>query len=134
MFAEEYLNADTPEKRKQEFLESCGCINISYYIVYEDKKAVGIAKVINEPYSYEIASLYILEEYRNKGYGKQVITYLKIELDKKRMLLWVLEGNKKARSFYENNGFKNTGKTRMIYRGNSYVQLQYELLPEVLGQ
>lgn len=76
-------------------------------------------------------SFYILKQYRNKGYGRQVIAHLKKEFDKKRMQLWVLEDNVKARSFYENNGFKNTGKTRMIYRGKPFRQLQYELLPEV---
>lgn len=129
VFAEEYLNADTPEKRKQEFLESSGCKDISYYIVYEDEKAIGIAKVIGESDEYEIASFYILEQYCNKGYGKQVIAHLKKELDKKRMHLWVLEDNKKARRFYEKSGFINTGNIRMICRENPYVQLQYELLP-----
>lgn len=43
----------------------------------------------------------------------------------------VLEDNTKARRFYENNGFNNTGNTRVIYRGDSYVQFQYVLLPRV---
>lgn len=131
MFPEDFLNEDTPEKRKQEFIASCGCEDVFYYIMYEDDKAVGIVKVLDATDAYEIASLYILEQYRNKGYGKQVIAYLRKEFDKKRIQLWVLEDNTKARQFYENNGFKNTGNARMIYRGDSYVQLQYELVPEV---
>lgn len=99
VFTKEYLNEDTAEKRKQEFLESCTCEDVSYYI--------------------------ILEKYRNKGYGRQVICHLKKDI--KRMQLWVLKDNIEARNFYENNGFKNTGKTRMIYRGANYVQLQYEI-------
>lgn len=131
VFPKGFLDEDTPEKRKQEFLESCGCKEAFYYIVYEDDKAVGLVKVVDEPDTYEIASFYFLEQYRNKGYGKQVIAYLRKELVKKRMQLWVLEENIKARRFYENNGFKNTGNTRMISRGNDYMQNQYELLPEV---
>lgn len=51
------------------------------------------------------------------------------------MQLWVLEDNKKARRFYENNGFKSTGNTKVICRGNSYVQMQYELnLPELIKE
>lgn len=131
VFPEDFLNEDTSERRAQEFLEACGCKNISYYIVYEEDKTVGIVKVRNESNVYELESFYILKQYRNKGYGRQVIAHLKKEFDKKRMQLWVLEDNAKARSFYENNGFKNTGKTRMIYRGKPFRQLQYELLPEV---
>lgn len=131
VFRKGFLDEDTAEKRKQEFLESCGCKDIFYYIVYEDETTVGIVKIIDESDAYEIASFYILEQYRNKGYGKQVIAYLKKELDKKRMQLWVLEDNTKARRFYENNGFYNTENTRMIYRGDSYVQFQYVLLPEI---
>lgn len=131
VFPKGFLDEDAPEKRKQEFIDSCGCENVFYYIMYEANIAVGIVKVVDEPVTYEIASFYILEQYRNKGYGKQVISYLEKELDKKRIRLWVLEGNTKARRFYENNGFVNTGNTRMIYRGDSYVQLQYVLLPEV---
>lgn len=125
VFTKEYLNEDTAEKRKQEFLESCTCEDVSYYIIYEDVKAVGIAKVIADENICELASFYILEKYRNKGYGRQVICYLKKDI--KRMQLWVLKDNIEARNFYENNGFKNTGKTRMIYRGANYVQFQYEI-------
>lgn len=126
VFPQGFLDEDTPEKRKQEFIDSCGCENVFYYIMCEDNKVVGIVKVVDEPDAYEIASFYILEQYCNKGYGKQVITYLEKELDKKRIQLWVLECNTKARRFYENNGFVNTENTRMICRGDSFVQLQYE--------
>lgn len=131
VFSKEFFDEDTPEKRKQGFIDSCGCEDVFYYILYEDDKVVGIVKVVDAPDAYEIASFYILEQYCNKGYGKQATAYLKKELEKKRMQLWVLEDNTKARRFYENNGFKNTGDARMICRGDSYVQLQYELLPEV---
>ena len=62
---------------------------------------------------------------------KQAITYIRKAFDMAKIQLWVLEANVNARRFYENNGFKNTGKIRSIYRGNNYRQLQYELLPEV---
>lgn len=39
--------------------------------------------------------------------------------------------DQKARHFYENNGFQNTGKIRSIYRGKYVTQLQYELLPKI---
>ena len=78
----------------------------------------------------ELSSFYILQEYRNKGYGKKVITYLKQLFDRAKIQLWVLEDNKIARQFYEKNGFKETGKIRSIYRGKCYIQLQYEYAAE----
>lgn len=128
VFPESFLREDTAEKRKQEFLETLGNKDIFYYIVYEDTTPIGIVKVIEEPDAYEIASLYILEKYRNKGYGKQVIAYLQKELNPKRIRLWVLEENTKARRFYENNAFEFSGNTRLIHRGQAFTQLQYELL------
>lgn len=128
VFTDSFLRDDTAEKRKQEFLESFGKAGVFYYVVYETAVPVGIIKVIEEPDAYEIASFYLLEKYRNKGYGKQTIVYLKTELSPKRIRLWVIEDNKKAIRFYEDNGFEFFGNTRLINRGQSYTQLQYESL------
>lgn len=128
VFPESFLREDTTEKRKQEFLSSFDNRDIFYYLVYEDTTPIGIIKVIEELDAYEIASFYILEKYRNKGYGKQAVIFLKRELNKKRMRLWVLKENTKAIRFYENNCFKFCGNTRVINRGQSYIQLQYEFL------
>lgn len=129
VFPEEYLNADTPDKREQEFIEAYKNKNAAYYLMYEDKKAIGILKVIDiTPKDCEISSFYILDHYRNKGYGKQAVAYLKAVFGTGRIQLWVLEDNLKARQFYENNGFRNTGKKRIISRGSGYTQLLYEFL------
>lgn len=127
VFPKSFLMEDTAEKRKQEFLETLGKEDVFYYIVYEDNTPIGIVKVIEEPDAYEIASLYILEKYRNKGYGKQVIAYLQKELSPKRIRLWVLEENTEARRFYENNSFEFFGNTRLIHRGQAFIQLEYYL-------
>lgn len=130
VFPAEYLSEDTPAQRTREFQESCSDEKINYYLVYEGEKAVGIVKIISDKIDYEISSFYILQEYRNKGYGKKVIAYLKQLFDRAKIQLWVLEDNKKARQFYEKNGFRDTGKTRSIYRGKRYTQLQYEYAAE----
>ncbi len=126
MFPIEYLEEDTPQTRTNEFLEACNNNGINYYIIFEDEIAVGIVKVIFEVNKVcEISSLYILEEYRNRGYGRQVIAYMSDVLCQQYICLWVLEDNVKARRFYENNGFVLTGKIREIKRGKSCRQLQY---------
>ena len=129
IFPEDFLREDTVEKRKQEFIESFSNKDIFYYVIYEEVIPVGIVKiVVEEADAYEIASFYMLEKYRNKGYGKQTIEYLKKELLPKRIRLWVLKDNAKAIKFYETNGFAFSGKTRLIDRVLSYVQLQYECI------
>lgn len=126
MFSIEYLEEDTPKMRTNEFLEACNDNGIHYYMLYEDKIAVGIVKVIFKVNKVcEISSFYILDEYRNKGYGRQVIAYISDVLCQQCIYLWVLEDNVKARRFYENNGFVFTGKIREISRGKSYRQFQY---------
>lgn len=131
VFKESFLREDTIEKRKEEFLESLSDKNTFYYVVYEDITPVGIIKVIEEFEAYEIASFYMLEKYRNKGYGKQAMVYLKRELSEKRIRLWVLEANTKAIRFYEKNCFIFSGNTRVINRGQSYKQLQYEFVQNI---
>lgn len=125
VFPEEYRKTDTPKKREQEFLSSYRDQNIEYYLIREEKEAVGIIKINNNSENCEIESFYILEEYRNKGYGGQAVAYLKKLYDKAKMQLWVLEHNREARRFYEKNGFKETGMIRHINRGNDYIQFQY---------
>lgn len=129
VFPKEYLYTDTQSKRTQEFLESYDNKDIHYFLLYSGETAMGMVKVnLCGVESCEISSFYILDEYRNKGQGKQVVLYLRKVFDNLKMQLWVLENNRKARCFYENSGFKNTGRTRRINRGNFYTQLLYELV------
>lgn len=126
IFPVDHLEADTPDVRACEFREACKDERILYFLLYENKTAAGIVKVESELNERcEILSIYILDEYRNKGYGKQFITYLKDTLEYKKIYLWVLEENIKARHFYESNGFCLTGKTRKVDRGKNFNQLQY---------
>ena len=56
----------------------------------------------------EIVSIYFLPEYIGKGYGSLLLKRCVEELQQRgfdKMLLWVLEDNCRARSFYEKNGF-----------------------------
>lgn len=126
IFPTKYLESDNPQIRTTEFLSDCNDKRIHYYLLYEDKTAVGMFKVmVNANSTCEILSFYILAECRNKGYGKQVITYLGDVLFYIDIYLWVLADNIKARHFYEKNGFVLTGKTREINRGKNFIQFQY---------
>lgn len=125
VFPEEYICAVTPAVSTQEFLDSCNNIDAFCFLIYEAGLAVGVIKVIKQPDGYEILSLYILEEYRSSGIGRQTILHLNELFVGATMRLWVLEDNKRARNFYENNGFRSTGNTRIIERGKPYRQMEY---------
>jgi len=100
MFPQEYLETDTKEKRTEEFLQSCNSDNINYYLIYTEEIAVGIVKLELDSLHCEISSIYILEEYRNKGYGKEIIAFIKDLYADRKVYLWVLKENSKARAFY----------------------------------
>lgn len=60
----------------------------------------------------EIVSLYLLPEYMGKGFGAPLLDAAVRELERKGfrdVLLWVLEENRRARRFYEKNGFHPEG-------------------------
>ena len=127
IFPKEYLEADTIDKRKEEFKASLAYDNIAYYLVFEDDNAAGIVKILTENSVCEVAAVYFLEEYRNKGYGTETLTYIKNIYQDHRIVLWVLKENLKARQFYEKNRFAATGESRTIHRGDEYVQVKYEM-------
>lgn len=127
LFPKQYLEMDTVEKRKEEFLNSVTNDNIQYYLVFENEIAVGIVKILTGNGICEIASLYFLTEYRNKGYGTETLNYLKKIYHDCIIILWVLQENVGAREFYEKNHFVETGETRMIHRGDEYMQIKYKM-------
>lgn len=127
IFSKEYLETDTINKRKEEFMDSLDNNNIQYYLVTENDNAIGIVKLVTKDNICEISSIYFLKKYRNKGYGTETINYLKKKYHNYRIVLWVLKNNLNARRFYKKNQFVETGETRVIYRGKEYEQIKYEM-------
>lgn len=77
----------------------------------------------------EIISIYVLPQYFHKGYGSRLISavsdYL-FESGWKDIYLWVLEGNKQARAFYERNHFVFNGDTTSIeIGGKALTEIRY---------
>lgn len=87
--------------------------NRNNLVLIEDGMLIGTAgfgKSRWEQYSDygEIVSIYFLPEYIGKGYGRLLLNRCIEELKQcgfHKVLLWVLEENRRARDFYENNGF-----------------------------
>lgn len=75
----------------------------------------------------EIISLYLLPSYYRKGIGTKLLKAAIKELTDigyRQLYLWVLEDNRSARSFYEQNGFIFSGDRQADQIGGKTV---YEL-------
>lgn len=89
-------------------------------VLEEDGALIGTACVSpsrwpEHPKFGEIVSLYLLPEYMGRGCGRTLLEAAVQELEGRGfrdILLWVLEENRRARRFYEKNGFR-FGGTRM---------------------
>ncbi len=78
------------------------------YLLYSDDTIIGMCNVNRQEDKFYIFGLGILPEYRNQGYGKQMISLLLEELiliKNKRILLEVSSDNQSAFALYKNSGF-----------------------------
>ncbi|QVK20727.1 GNAT family N-acetyltransferase [Mycoplasmatota bacterium] len=69
---------------------------------------------LNEDYG-EIPGMYILKKYHGLGYGRELLTNAVTKLKEqgfKKIVLWVLDSNNNAISFYEKFGFVFEGKSK----------------------
>lgn len=68
----------------------------------------------------EIYAFYLLEEYWGRGLGRALMTRALQELDKEgseAVIVWALEGNRRAQEFYLRIGFVPDGATQVEDRG-----------------
>ena len=112
-------------RRYAEFLRSIEYERCVYLLLEENSRAAGIVKLFSDGSKIEIASIYILEEFRGRGFGRKALEYIFSEYKGFRIVLWVLEVNLNARAFYEKCGFELTDKVRQIDRGGEFKQLMY---------
>ena len=83
-------------------------------VCIDDDKLVGTSSFGKSRFSQfedwgEIISIYFLPNYMGKGYGKKLLESVLSELKKsgyKKVFLWVLEENVRARCFYERFGLR----------------------------
>jgi len=132
---DEYLNgmlADNKrqqlEKNKKALTEPGDC---EYYCAIYERKMIGIL-VINKNHIENFWAIYLIEEFWGKGYGKEILDFAINELKcagHKKICLWVFEDNKRARRFYEKNGFNYEGINKVVYKygGVPLTELQYVL-------
>lgn len=77
----------------------------------------------------ELLALYVAPEHWSTGAGRTLLAAAseKLAADGHRSLaLWVLEGNSRARRFYERHGLRPTGHRRTVTLGAPVPEVRYE--------
>lgn len=83
----------------------------------------------------EVKRMRVYKQFQGKGYGKQILSELEkraLKMGYKKLYLTAATAQIGARHFYENYGFKNTGKiiknlpTQSTYKENSICELIFE--------
>lgn len=108
------------ERAFEEYMGENACSGI-YILEYEGSPAgYGLtARTFSQEaggYVYWLEELYILEEYRSKGLGKEFFTYMEKHRnqDTRRFRLEAERDNKRAMALYERLGYKPFGYVQMI--------------------
>jgi ribosomal protein S18 acetylase RimI-like enzyme len=77
----------------------------------------------------EVISLYLLPAYFGRGFGRALLGHCIRALEKegfRKVYLWVLEENRRARAFYEQAGFRPDGaKIPVNIGGKELTELRY---------
>lgn len=130
IIAQEYLDS-IPSGQWCGTLDNPGRYNL---VMLDGDKIIGTSSYCKSRFEEykdwgEIISIYFLPVYMDKGYGKglleQAIEELKA-MGYKKIFLWVLEDNHRARHFYEKCGFKNSGEyMHNVIGGKQLRELQY---------
>jgi GNAT superfamily N-acetyltransferase len=103
-------------------------------IMYDDDKPIGIltyGKSKDESLDdsfVEIWRIYLLLSCWGKNIGAELMNWAVTELHQKgykKIILWVIEDNARARKFYEKMGFTHDGATRIINVGKELKDLRY---------
>lgn len=103
---------------------------IDNMIVYDDGILKGVINRMFASNSIELCEFYIEPFFKGMGIGKELIQYVISEAQSanvKRIFLWVIKDNLPARRFYETNGFKESGETRLI-EGTNKIDMCYEMV------
>ena len=114
-------------------------LNCEYYLLYHGDNLVGYIKInespdqsdINENDSLELERIYVIEEYKGKGFGRSLIEFATnkaVEKNKEYVWLGVWDKNYNAISFYEKMGFIIDGTHIFILGENvqsDYIMKKY---------
>ena len=118
------LSRDT-NKGKYCLLSLLGVYHSDYYILEDNHALIGCVLIrrkisLKYPNSSWIYDVFILPDYRGKGYGKALMRLAIVKCSKKKILIYVRDDNTSAINLYIRAGF------REIAMDNGHKLLQYD--------
>lgn len=133
---EEILANITPERRQKFFEKALTEGWEEDALIFKDNEAVGLICIgkcrdedKNDEYG-EVWGIYLSPDHWHEGIGLELMTWGLKELKKrnyKKVTLWVIEENLRARRFYEAVGFKHDGAAKEISIGKTLNECRYEM-------
>lgn len=136
---QDYLDGLTPEKWSEKYDYGRMGLRIPSSLVAVDNAKIcglattGLCRDYDLPNFGELMAIYVDPDYVNAGIGQLLITAAR---DRLRGLglagaaLWVLQGNVRARRFYERDGWQPDGAHRTtIYGGRAADEVRYRRTP-----
>jgi len=130
----EYLNNMSVEQMADNNRKSLSEPGIyTFYCVEFDDKMIGRLVLCesrdeDKPAAGEIAAMYLIDKYWDKGYGREMMEYSIAEMKRRghnEVYLWVLEENARARQFYEKCGFSYDGTKKEINIDKPLIEMRY---------
>jgi len=117
---------------RQGINESCG---YEYCCVIYNGKMIGklgFSKCLDDDKTGagEIHAIYLLDDYWDKGYGRQLMEFAMENLKEmgfREIVIWLLDENSRARRFYEKFGFEADGTTKEIDLSETLIEIRYVL-------
>lgn len=88
----------------------------------------GLEREGGSTYPGELYAIYLLQEHQGCGIGRRLVSAAAQRLLDRglhSMLLWVLEDNRPARSFYESLGGEQVGRKTINIGGKDVVEVCY---------
>ena len=76
----------------------------------------------------ELLALYVKYEYKHKGVGTKLFSYVKEEfkkMNKHKMILWCLKENENAKKFYTKMGGKVVAEKDIEFGGKLYKEVAF---------
>jgi GNAT superfamily N-acetyltransferase len=139
LIAQEYLDSLRPEVWASKYTFGRMGLQLPSTLVAVDGSTVcglattGLCRDVDLSNFGELVAIYVDPAYTRSGVGRLLMTAARNRLrgvGVMEAVLWVLDGNVRARRFYERDGWRFDGTRRMVTYGNVPVeQVRYRRTP-----
>ncbi|MGB8386577.1 N-acetyltransferase family protein [Mycobacterium sp.] len=139
LIAQEYLDSLKPEGWATRYTFGRMGFQLPSTLVAVDGSTIcglattGLCRDIDLPNFGELMAIYVDPGYLHTGVGRLLMAAARERLRRVGVveaLLWVLDGNVRARRFYERDGWRFDGARRMVIFGDAPVeQVRYRRRP-----